>query len=157
MKEQLQKYADEVVQDNLGSIFGVRRGKENGPVVMVAGHMDEVGFMVTSITDNGLIRFQTLGGWWSQVLLAQRVQIWTDNGPVAGVVSSIPPHLLYEAQKSKPMDIKNRSISVRIPGKMRKKSGSGRGRRSCRSALSPRWPTRKKSLPRRGTTDTAAA
>ena len=46
--------------------------------------MDEVGFMVTSITENGMIRFQPLGGWWSQVLLAQRVQIITDNGPVIG-------------------------------------------------------------------------
>lgn len=57
MKEQLAKYADEVIQDRLGSIFGVKRGKEGGPVVMAAGHMDEVGFMVTSITDNGMIRF----------------------------------------------------------------------------------------------------
>ena len=80
----------------LGSIFGVKRGNENGPVVMVAGHMDEVGFMVTSITDNGMIRFQTLGGWWSQVLLAQRVEIITRNGSVPGVIGSVPPHLLDE-------------------------------------------------------------
>src|SRR5690606_2006390 len=94
MKEELGKYADEIIQDGLGSVFGVKKGDENGPRVMVAGHMDEVGFMVTSITKNGMIRFQTLGGWWSQVLLAQRVQIITDNGPVIGVVGSIPPHLL---------------------------------------------------------------
>ena len=49
------------------------------PRVMVAGHMDEVGFMVTQITEQGFIRFQPLGGWWSQVLLAQRVQIITDD------------------------------------------------------------------------------
>ncbi|MFC4321123.1 M42 family metallopeptidase [Litchfieldia salsa] len=112
MKSELEKYSDEVVQDGLGSIFGVKRGDESGPTVMVAGHMDEVGFMVTSITDQGLIRFQTLGGWWSQVLLAQRVQIITDNGPVIGVISSIPPHLLEEAQRNKPMDIKNMMIDI---------------------------------------------
>lgn len=112
MRKELEKYADEVVQDRLGSIFGVKRGDESGPTVMVAGHMDEVGFMVTAITDNGMIRFQPLGGWWNQVLLAQRVQIITDNGPVVGVVSSIPPHLLSEEQRNKPMEIKNMLIDV---------------------------------------------
>ncbi|MCR2821808.1 M42 family metallopeptidase [Lederbergia panacisoli] len=112
MREQLEKYADEVVQDRLGGIFGVKRGDENGPTVMVAGHMDEVGFMVTNITENGMIRFQTIGGWWSQVLLAQRVQIITDNGPVDGVIGSIPPHLLSDEQRKKPMDVKNIMIDI---------------------------------------------
>lgn len=112
MREQLSKYADEVVQDRLGSIFGVRKGKKNDPTIMVAGHMDEVGFMVTAITDNGMLRFQTLGGWWNQVLLAQRVQIITENGPVIGVIGSIPPHLLDEAKRSKPMEINNMLIDI---------------------------------------------
>ncbi|GAA0332765.1 M42 family metallopeptidase [Bacillus carboniphilus] len=112
MREQLSQYADDVVQDGLGGIFGVKKGTETGPTVMVAGHMDEVGFMVTNITNNGMIRFQTLGGWWSQVLLAQRVQIITDNGPVYGVIGSIPPHLLSEDQRKKPMDIKNMMIDI---------------------------------------------
>jgi len=110
MREQLQKYADEIIRDRLGSIFGVKKGK--GPRVMVAGHMDEVGFMVTSITKEGLVRFQTLGGWWSQVLLAQRVEIETDNGIVPGVIASIPPHLLKENQRNKPMKITNMLIDV---------------------------------------------
>ncbi|PLS14885.1 peptidase M28 [Bacillus sp. M6-12] len=112
MRQELEKYSDEIIQDGLGSIFGVKKGDDTGPRVMVAGHMDEVGFMVTSITDNGMIRFQTLGGWWSQVLLAQRVEVITDNGPIIGVVGSIPPHLLDEAMRSKPMDIKNMLIDV---------------------------------------------
>ncbi|WP_246941317.1 M42 family metallopeptidase [Bacillus pinisoli] len=112
MRSELEKYSDDVVQDGLGSIFGVKRGLETGPTVMVAGHMDEVGFMVTSITENGMIRFQPLGGWWSQVLLAQRVHIITPNGPVVGVIGSIPPHLLEESQRSKPMDMKNMLIDV---------------------------------------------
>jgi putative aminopeptidase FrvX len=112
MRSELEKYSDEIIQDHLGSIFGVKRGKESGPKVMVAGHMDEVGFMVTSITDNGMIRFQPLGGWWSQVLLAQRVHIVTSNGPVVGVIGSIPPHLLEESLRSKPMDIKNMLIDI---------------------------------------------
>ncbi|WP_066366904.1 M42 family metallopeptidase [Neobacillus fumarioli] len=112
MKEQLSQYADEIVQDKLGSIFGVKKGNEQGPTVMVAGHMDEVGFMVTAITDNGMVRFQPLGGWWNQVLLAQRVQIMTNNGPVIGVIGSIPPHLLDEDRRNRPMEIKNMLIDI---------------------------------------------
>jgi len=110
MKQELGKYADELVQDNLGGVFGVKHGQ--GPKVMVAGHMDEVGFMVTQITENGMIRFQPLGGWWNQVLLAQRVQIITDKGPITGVIGSIPPHNLTAEQRKKPMEIKHMLIDV---------------------------------------------
>lgn len=112
MRKELQKYTNEIVQDRLGSIFGVKRGTEDGPTVLVAGHMDEVGFMVTQITDNGMLRFQPLGGWWSQVLLAQRVQVMTDHGPVIGVIGSIPPHLLSDELRARPMDIKNMLIDI---------------------------------------------
>ncbi|GIN93049.1 peptidase M28 [Siminovitchia terrae] len=110
MKSELEKYSDEIVQDRLGSVFGVKHGQ--GPKVLAAGHMDEVGFMVTQITENGMLRFQTLGGWWNQVLLAQRVQVITDNGPVIGVIGSIPPHLLSPEQRKKPMEEKNMLIDI---------------------------------------------
>lgn len=110
MQTELEKYADEIVRDRLGSIFGVKKG--DGPRVMVAGHMDEVGFMVTSITKEGLIRFQTLGGWWNQVLLSQRVEVETEKGVVPGVIASIPPHLLDENQRKKPMKITNMLIDI---------------------------------------------
>ncbi|WP_106496864.1 M42 family metallopeptidase [Lentibacillus sp. Marseille-P4043] len=110
MKGELEKYADEIIQDNLGGVFGVKNGK--GPKVMVAGHMDEVGFMVTQITENGMLRFQTLGGWWNQVMLAQRVQVMTETGPVIGVIGSIPPHNLTPEQRKKPMEMKNMLIDI---------------------------------------------
>ncbi|ASN04955.1 M42 family metallopeptidase [Virgibacillus necropolis] len=110
MKGELGKYSDEIIQDNLGGVFGVKNG--DGPKVMVAGHMDEVGFMITQITENGMLRFQTLGGWWNQVMLAQRVQIMTDNGPVIGVIGSIPPHNLTPEQRKKPMEMKNMLIDI---------------------------------------------
>lgn len=112
MKTELSKYSEEVIQDNLGSVFGVKTGNSDGPKVMVAGHMDEVGFMVKSVNEKGMIRFQTLGGWWSQVLLAQRVQVLTENGPVTGVIGSTPPHLLEESQRSKPMPLKSMYIDI---------------------------------------------
>src|SRR5690625_2640962 len=110
MAEQIEKYADDIVYDNLGGVFGIKRGE--GPRVMVAGHMDEVGFIVTQITKNGMIRFQPLGGWWNQVLLAQRVQIMTKKGIVTGVIGSIPPHLLTDEQRKRPMELKNMLIDI---------------------------------------------
>ncbi|MRI68212.1 M42 family metallopeptidase [Gracilibacillus thailandensis] len=110
MKQELTKYADDIIQDRLGGVFGVKKGQ--GPKVLVAGHMDEVAFMVTQITDNGMIRFQPLGGWWSQVLLSQRVEIHTEDKKVIGVVGSIPPHNLTQAERSKPMQQKNMLIDI---------------------------------------------
>ena len=113
MRSELEKYADEIVQDHLGGIFGVRHAEEaDAPKILVAGHMDEVAFMVTSITDNGMLRFQTLGGWWNQVMLAQRVTVYTAEGEIPGVIASIPPHLLTEAERAKPMDMKNMLIDI---------------------------------------------
>ena len=113
MRRELSKYTAEIIQDNLGSIFGVIRGNELGPRVMVAGHMDEVGFMVTQITDQGFIRFQPLGGWWSQVLPAQRVHIITDEDQaIEGVIGSTPPHGLTEEQRKKPLSLKHMFIDI---------------------------------------------
>ena len=59
--------------DRLGSLVAKKKGKSEGPRIMIAGHMDEVGFMVKSITKEGYIKFLPLGGWWGHVLLSQRV------------------------------------------------------------------------------------
>ncbi|HSJ36698.1 MAG TPA: M42 family metallopeptidase [Planococcus sp. (in: firmicutes)] len=112
MKKELGLVSDELIQDNLGSIFGVKHGEGDGPRIMVAGHMDEVGFMVTQITDNGMIRFQPLGGWWNQVMLATRVEVMVGDKAIPGIIGSIPPHLLSEELRSKPMDIKNMLIDI---------------------------------------------
>lgn len=112
MRSELEKVSNRIIQDNLGSIFGVRDGAADGPRIMVAGHMDEVGFMVTQITDNGMIRFQTLGGWWNQVMLATRVEIIVGDKKIPGVIGSIPPHLLSDEDRKKPMEIKNMLIDI---------------------------------------------
>lgn len=112
MRSYITPYTQEIVTDNLGSLFGVKRGNEQGPTIMVAGHMDEVGFMVTRISEKGFLSFQTLGGWWGQVLLAQRVHVITEKGVIEGVIGSIPPHSLSDDQRNKPMDIKNMYIDI---------------------------------------------
>lgn len=112
VKEKMSAFTQEFVQDRLGSLFGVLRGDEQGPRVMVAGHFDEVGFITTGISDNGMVSFQPLGGWWSQAVLAQRLQIVTPKGKIVGVVGSTPPHLLDEAQRGKPVDLKAMYLDI---------------------------------------------
>jgi len=112
MKKHLRPLADEVRSDKLGSVSAAKKGSSDSPRVMVAGHMDEVGFMVKEIDKNGFIRFLPLGGWWGHVVLAQRVQIITRKGPVLGVVGSTPPHILEDDKRKKVMDLKEMYIDV---------------------------------------------
>lgn len=81
LKAHFQPYCDEIIYDNLGSIFAVKRcGKENAPRVMVCGHMDEVGFMITGIQKNGLLKFICIGGIDGQSMHSQRVRIKASTG-----------------------------------------------------------------------------
>jgi endoglucanase len=112
MRKYITPFADEVMTDGLGSLIAKKIGKADGPKVMVAGHLDEVGFMVTNIDDRGFLRFQTVGGWWSQVMLAQRVTIVTSKGDVTGVIGSKPPHILPAEARKKPVDIKDMFIDI---------------------------------------------
>ncbi|EIJ79211.1 M42 family peptidase [Bacillus methanolicus PB1] len=112
MKKYIAPYADEVTTDGLGSLIAKKVGKDGGPKIMVAGHLDEVGFMITHIDDKGFLRFQTVGGWWSQVMLAQRVTIVTRKGDITGVIGSKPPHILPAEARKKPVEIKDMFIDI---------------------------------------------
>lgn len=102
----------EITRDNLGSVVCCKPGVSDRPRIMIAGHMDEIGFMVKLVTKDGFIKFSPLGGWWSQVLLAQRVRLLTAKGPVLGIIGSKPPHLLKEDQRSKVVDMADMFIDV---------------------------------------------
>ncbi|HRC74599.1 MAG TPA: M42 family metallopeptidase [Kouleothrix sp.] len=102
----------EIMTDNIGSIIGRKVGKAGGPKIVMAGHLDEIGFMVTRITDDGFLKFQTLGGWWEQVMLAQRVEVHTRDGVVIGVVGSKAPHLLSPEARKKMYEKKDMFIDV---------------------------------------------
>lgn len=101
MRRALSGLATEVEQDKLGSLIARLPGTSNRPRIMLAGHLDEVGFLVRYITDNGFIRFLPLGGWWNLVLLAQQVTILTSKGSVTGIIGAKPPHLLKEEERNK--------------------------------------------------------
>jgi putative aminopeptidase FrvX len=102
----------EILTDNLGSVVGRKEGPAGGPKIMVAGHLDEIGFMVTRITDEGYLKFQTLGGWWDQVMMAHRVEVFTREGPVIGVIGSKPPHILEASERNKVVDKKTMFIDI---------------------------------------------
>jgi putative aminopeptidase FrvX len=80
--------------DRLGSIVCEVPGTAGRPRILLDSHLDEVGFMVQGILDDGMLGLVALGGWWEHVLLAQRVDVLTALGPVTGVIGSRPPHFL---------------------------------------------------------------
>lgn len=112
MKNYISPFADEMLTDGLGSLIAKKSGHANGPKIMISGHLDEVGFMVTQIDDKGFLRFQPVGGWWSQVMLAQRVTIVTSKGDVTGIIGSKPPHILSPEARKKPVEIKDMFIDI---------------------------------------------
>jgi endoglucanase len=112
IKDKMGKYADKVVKDNLNSLLFIKRGLKDRPKILVAGHVDEVGFVVTSITKEGYLTFTNLGGWFDQVLLAQKVIVMTGKGPVLGVIASKPPHLLTPEERQKVVTMRQMYIDV---------------------------------------------
>lgn len=105
-------FADDIFFDGLGSVIA-KHGAGGGPKVFISGHMDEVGFMVTKITEKGFLEFQTIGGWWNQVMLAQQVEIKTMDGEIIhGVIGSKPPHVLSPEARKKPYEIKDMFIDI---------------------------------------------
>jgi endoglucanase len=84
---------------------------------MLAGHMDEIGFMVKHISDDGFIKFIPLGGWFDQVLLGQRVCIQTRHGDIIGVIGARPPHLLSPEERKKVVEKKEMYIDIGVSSK----------------------------------------
>ncbi len=101
-----------IEKDNLGSIVCRKEGNSAAPKIMIPGHIDEIGFLVSHITEEGFIRFIPLGGWWDQVLLAQKVILKTSKGTVVGVVGSKPPHILSAEEKKKIVEKKDMFIDI---------------------------------------------
>ena len=98
--------------DRLGSVLCERAGAAEAPRVVLDSHLDEVGFMVQSITAHGLLRFLPLGGWWGHVLLAQRVDVVTESGKVSGVITSTPPHFLSADQRRSVLSLEQMYIDI---------------------------------------------
>jgi len=115
----LAERCDSVETDVLGNVIGRRRGTGTGPRVMLAAHMDEIGFFVRHIDDKGFLRLQPVGGFDARVLVAQRVLVHgyrCSEGPLRGVLSlaTKPIHLL-SAEEAKPPKLEEFFVDVGLP------------------------------------------
>ena len=105
-------HAGQVSRDGLGSVVCRVAGAAERPRIMVSAHMDEVGFMVKSITADGYVRFLPVGAWSPRVLLGQRVMVRTRKGDFPGVIGSKPPHEMTEEEKKQLPDIDKMFIDL---------------------------------------------
>lgn len=106
LRDELEPLVDEVRIDALGNVIGTRRGE--GPTVMIAAHMDEIGLMVSHIDSEGFLRVVPVGGWFDQTILSQRVVIHTrTKGRLVGVVGSRPPHVMEPEDRKKMVKLKD--------------------------------------------------
>jgi endoglucanase len=96
---QMKKYADKVESDVHGNTIASMNEKGKGPRVMLSGHCDEIGLMVTYIDDKGFIAFAAVGGINVPLLQGSRINIHTRKGDIPGVVAVKPIHLMTRALK----------------------------------------------------------
>ena len=102
LKEYVKSFSDRILQDRSGTLIFTSDGDEQGPKIMIAGHIDEIGFQVSAITKDGFIKFHQLGGWWDQTLLSQRVKIRTMDGElIPGIIAAKPPHVIEPEERKK--------------------------------------------------------
>jgi len=104
---------DDFSIDNMGNIIAFKQGKENKKV-MIAAHMDEIGFIITHIDDDGFLRFHTLGGFDPKTLSSQRV-IVHGRKDVIGVMGTKPIHLMKADERSKTVPISDYFIDLGMP------------------------------------------
>lgn len=92
--------AHEVTTDRHGNVIAVAN-PQGRPRIMLAGHCDQIALMVQHLDDNGYLYVQPMGGWDMQILLGQRLTVWTREGGITGVVARKAPHLLTGEEKNK--------------------------------------------------------
>jgi putative aminopeptidase FrvX len=123
VKKAVKSYADEIKTDKLGTVIFTHKGTSERPRVLLAGHIDEVGFVISGIDERtGFLTFNPLGGWWDQVLLSQRVVVRTEKGDLNGVIAAKPPHLLSADEQKKVVEKKTMFIDIGSTGKKESES-----------------------------------
>ena len=110
IREELEDFVDEIRVDKLGNVICVKNGNEFKE--MIAAHIDEIGFMVKYIEENGFLRLTPIGGWFSQTVLNQRVVLHTKKGRIYGVIGSKPPHFMKDDERKKVVEIKDMFVDI---------------------------------------------
>ncbi|HVJ83688.1 MAG TPA: M42 family metallopeptidase [Planctomycetia bacterium] len=116
VREWARKYADEVRTDLHGNVIAVAN-PGGSPKILLDGHCDQIGFVVSHIDDKGYVYSQPIGGWDPQIVLGQKVVIWAKAGPVPGVIARKPKHLLTPEEMKSVPEIHEMWIDVGATGK----------------------------------------
>jgi putative aminopeptidase FrvX len=107
---------DEVRTDPLGNLFAIRRAAASGAderTLMLDAHMDEVGFIVKWIDENGYLRFAPIGGWDERIVPGHRVVLLTRDGTKRdGVIGTAPPHIVPPEERKKPIPMERMFVDV---------------------------------------------
>ena len=112
IRRELAGIADDLKTDVMGNVIARIDGPEGAPRLMLAGHCDEIGFMVKYIDDQGFLYFSPVGGVDAHLVPGQRVTVHTAGGPVAGVVGKRPIHQIEAADREKVMPFKSQFIDI---------------------------------------------
>ncbi len=114
LKDRLLPVSEEIFYDKLGSVIFKSKNNSDELKIMLAAHMDEVGFMVKTITAEGFLRFTCLGGWWEQVMLGQRVIVHAKTKDITGVIGCKAPHILTPEERKKIVEKKDMYIDIGV-------------------------------------------
>jgi tetrahedral aminopeptidase len=109
-------FADDVRTDSHGNVI-LAKNPDSPLRVMLAGHCDQIGLIVQHIDDEGFLYIQPIGGWDPQVLVGQRMTVWTAAGPVFGVIARKPIHLQTEDERKQVPKMKDLWLDVGASGK----------------------------------------
>ena len=102
----------EVTTDNIGSVYGRVKGTAAGPTLALVGHIDEIGLIVTHISDEGFLHFIGVGGWDGQILVGQRCELITRAGAIPGVLGKKPIHLIKPDEREKAAKLSDLHIDI---------------------------------------------
>src|SRR3954454_10825362 len=111
-REAAAEFGAEVSGDVVGSSVARVKGRGDGPLTIVVGHIDEIGLVVRHIDDKGYLWFGGIGGWDPQILVGQRVEVVTRDGSLPGVVGKKPIHLLKDEERKKAPELRDLHIDI---------------------------------------------
>ena len=120
--EMMAPYCDRVEIDDFGNVLGYRDcGIPGAKTVMLDAHIDQIGFLITEVTEEGFLRFTTVGGVDQRMLLGSELTILTKKGPILGIVAAIPPHLQKDGDDKKSVPIPEMVVDIGMTGEQAKK------------------------------------
>jgi putative aminopeptidase FrvX len=103
-----------VTTDTLGTPVARVDGKGDGPLLLISGHIDEIALLVSHVDERGFLKAVSSGGWDSQILVGQRVQVLTASGPVPGVMGRKPTHLLEDEERNRAVQLKDLHVDIGV-------------------------------------------